>query len=228
MKKKLLIVLLVIFIVILCFLIWFFKFREQKIAIITYHYVVDSLDQDNSVNISTDYFRKQMEWLKKHNFKTITMDEFYKWKKGKLKLPRKSVLITFDDGWKSTYKTALPILEENNFVSNVFVIYHIPFEHEDVNYINKDDFNDIMNNHKSMHLLSHSYNLHNEGNAHKDDYDFYVADIKKVEDINKDVKYYAYPYGYSNENYRNALKDSGYKLAFTFGPYDFARKSDDE
>ena len=42
---------------------------------------------------------------------------------------------------------------------------------------------------------------------------------------NIDIKYYAYPFGNRNDEYISALKDNDYRLAFTFGPYEFATKS---
>lgn len=228
MRKKILIFLAVLVIIILLFVIWYFVFRTPRISVLTYHRVIDGAKE---VNISKKYFEKQMKWLHDNGYKTLTMDEFYKWKRGKLKVPRKSVLITFDDGWKSTYDTALPILERYDLNATVFVVWSYTLQStikgEKV-YMNFDDIDDIRENHKSLRIASHSYLLHLRENAESKNYNFYDNDIKKVYEFSDDEKYYAYPFGVYNDNYKKALKDNGYKLAFTFGPYKYAEKSDDD
>lgn len=203
----------------------YLEFKVQKIPVLTYHGVVDTVLDDNSVDISKDYFEKQMKYLYDNGYKTITMDEFYEWKNGKKRLPRKSILITFDDGWKNNYINALPILEKYNFSSCIFVLWG---NVNDELYLSLDDLDDIIKNHKSMKLYSHSYALHSKEVADSNNYNLYNSDIEMVKDIADSIEYYAYPYGHMNDNYRRALKDNGYKLAFTFGPYAFASKDDDD
>lgn len=233
MRKRNIIIIFIVVGVVLVGSIFFslFFLNKQKIAVLTYHGVVDGVKDKNSVDISVDYFEKQMKWLSDHHYKTITIDEFYNWKKGKIKLPRKSVLITFDDGWKNTYKNALPIMEKYHIKSNVFVVW-IYYENctlkGDNTYINENDIEDIRKNHKSLRILSHSYNLHNREDATSKNYTKYSNDMKKVKKFIKDPKYYAYPFGIYNKQYQKALKENGYKLAFTFGPYEFASKNDND
>lgn len=230
MRKRIIIILVFIFLIVSIFFSLFFL-KEQKIAVLTYHGVVDEVKDKKSVDISVDYFEKQMKWLSDNHYKTITMDEFYNWKKGKIKLPRKSVMITFDDGWKNTYTKALPIMEKYKIVSNVFVVWkyseNCTLNNEEI-YINEKDVKNIMQKHKSLKIFSHSYNLHNQEDANSKNYDKYDNDMKIVSKFDKDVKYYAYPFGIRNEQYKKALKNNDYKLAFTFGPYDFASKKDND
>lgn len=51
------------------------------------------------------------------------MKEFLEWKLGDRQLPAKCVMITIDDGWKSVYTDAYPILKETGFP---FTISHTP------------------------------------------------------------------------------------------------------
>ena len=230
--KKIIYLLIFLFVLCLMVLSYFHFFKEDVVPVLTYHNVVDVIEDDPNVtvNISTKKFEKQIKWLHDHGYKTITMDELYDWKVNNKKIPRKSILITFDDGWKSYYTKAIPILEKYNMKSNVFVVFkfteNVTKENSDL-YMNFDDIKDIINNHKDMTILSHSYDLHNKENADSNDYDLYNNDMKKVEELGYNIKYYAYPYGHNNDNYIKALKDNNYRLAFTFGPYANVRKNDD-
>lgn len=206
--------------------------QEDKVVILTYHDVVDKIEDNpkTTVNISLEKFEKQIKWLHKHNYKSLSMDEFYNWKTNNKKIPRKSVLITFDDGWKSFYTKAIPILEKYNMKASVFIIWKYSenqtIKNEDT-YMNFNDIKDVNENHLNMEILSHSYDLHQREYAESNNYELYNNDMKKVKSIQEDIKYYAYPFGKRNENYIKALKDNEFNLAFTFGPYDFVRKNND-
>lgn len=91
-----------------------------RVSIIGYHDLADKLPE-TAMRMHTSKFRKQMESIRQLGIKVITLDEFTAWKKGDKDLPEKSILITFDDGWKSVYTDAFPILREFNFPFTVFL-----------------------------------------------------------------------------------------------------------
>ena len=146
MKRKILIFVCIILIILVVGIIFVKnRFIEQRIAILTYHGVVE--DVKDSVDISVDYFEKQMKWLYDNNYKTITMDEFYKWKKGDIKLPLKTVMIVFDDGWRNNYLNALPILEKYDLNASIFVVWKYSKNSNGVDnpiYINDSDVEKII------------------------------------------------------------------------------------
>lgn len=232
MKKflKILTILMIIgFISVIGIIIYMHYLKTDVVPIITYHNVVDVIEDDpnTTVNISTKKFEKQIKWLSKHGYKTISMDDLYEWKVNNKKIPRKSIIITFDDGWKSYYEKAVPILEKYNMQSNVFVVFKYTkncTELNDNTYMNFDDLDELISNHPKTQILSHSYNLHEKDKADSGDYQLYDEDIKEVKKLGYNIKYYAYPFGHRNENYIKALKDNNYQLAFTFGPYDYVTK----
>ncbi len=228
MKK---VVIIMICILIIIPIMYIFLLKEDKVPILTYHNIVKGNISDDSVDISKKKFEKQIRYLHNHGYKSMSMDEFYKWKRHKRHSRKKNVLITFDDGWDSFYNEALPILEKYNMKAAIFVIWgsseasSLKKNH----YLTLEEINDIRKNHPNIDVLSHSYGLHFKNEAKSNDYNLYKSDMERVKKVSKkDIKYYAYPYGYRNKNYIKALKDSNYKLAFTFGPYDFASFSDND
>lgn len=72
------------------------------------------------MRMNTDVFRAQMQALKASGVPVISMKEFLEWKLGSRQLPAKCVMITIDDGWKSVYTDAYPILKETGFPFTVF------------------------------------------------------------------------------------------------------------
>ena len=67
-------------------------------------------------------FRQQMDWLASEGYTTITLLEFMKAKRGKMELPEKPIVLTFDDGYESNYLELLPILEERGMRAMVYMV----------------------------------------------------------------------------------------------------------
>lgn len=236
LKKVLLILIFTGFAITGALFIYFNKIIEQKVPILTYHNIVSDEEYKNNQDFFTtseSMFKKQLNFLKKRGYKTLSLDEYYCWKMGKCKIPRRSVLITFDDGYYSVYKYALPILKRNNQKGVSFVLYGNVLEQQksgkkqnSESYLSLDDIRKSKKIYSGLEYASHSMNLHNSEMHKSRTKDEIVADIKNVKEYNN-TKYYAYPNGFNNKQYRNILKENDFKLAFCFGPYKNSSKSDD-
>lgn len=230
-KKIIKILIFLFFLAIIGGIIYLNYIQEDKVVILTYHDVVNTIkdNPNTTVNISLEKFEEQIKWLSRHGYKSLSMDEFYDWKENNKKIPRKSILITFDDGWSSFYSKAMPVLEKYGMKASVFIIWNNS-KNQTTNdnqiYMTLDEIKDVNKNHPNMEILSHSYNLHTIESANSKDYDLYNNDMKIVKGYQPEIEYYAYPYGISNDNYVKALKNNDFKFAFTFGPYDFVSKDD--
>jgi peptidoglycan/xylan/chitin deacetylase (PgdA/CDA1 family) len=85
---------------------------NSKLKIYTYHYVqADRYSKfDKLKSLSTDNFIKQIEYLRetKHNFISLYDLNI----KSQLGNPQNAVMLTFDDGLKSSFSTVFPILRD--------------------------------------------------------------------------------------------------------------------
>jgi biofilm PGA synthesis lipoprotein PgaB len=85
---------------------------EEKVTILSYHEITDPADAlIPQYAVSPTMFVRQMDWLRNHDFHFVTVDDVLADRAGKRALPDKAVLITFDDGYRSVYEYAWPILE---------------------------------------------------------------------------------------------------------------------
>ena len=55
-------------------------------------------------------FARQMRWLASHGFHGVTLRQVYDYWHGRATLPRKPVVVSFDDGYRSVFRAALPVL----------------------------------------------------------------------------------------------------------------------
>ncbi|MEG0794628.1 MAG: polysaccharide deacetylase family protein [Bacilli bacterium] len=232
MKKKIIFLLILVLILIISFFIYLY--HDQKVAILGYHsFATEKYIKDNNITsyfvMSNENFEDQLKYLKKHNYKTLTLDEFYCFKKGTCKIPRKSVLITMDDGYASNYYYAAPLLKKYNANATIFYVgvnYNNNFIWKDDPYqfMNKDVVLKLNKEYPNIEIASHTFDLHSEESFNKDKI-VVNEDFIKEQDI-VSSKYFAYPFGVITENIKNELVQNKYSLAFTYGPNKEHRKAD--
>ncbi len=91
-----------------------------RVAVLGYHDMAENLPE-TAMRIHTSKFRRQMETIRLLGIPVITMEQFISWKKGGTDIPKNAILLTFDDGWKSVYTDAYPVLKEFGFPFTVFL-----------------------------------------------------------------------------------------------------------
>jgi peptidoglycan/xylan/chitin deacetylase (PgdA/CDA1 family) len=67
-------------------------------------------------------FEKQIVYLKKQGYTAVDMDDLVAWRAGLIRLPEKSVVITFDDGARSVMDLAYPILKKHGMKATLFIV----------------------------------------------------------------------------------------------------------
>lgn len=79
-----------------------------------YHDVSDAVDgnlEAESTRISTKHLAEHFNWLHTNGYNPISMDDLIAAKAGTKPLPKKAVLLTFDDGYASFYSHIYPLLK---------------------------------------------------------------------------------------------------------------------
>lgn len=195
-----------------------FDYNEtaESIPVLNYHFLGECKE---IICLDPSKFEQHLIYMKENHYKTITTQEFIDWKEGKIDLPKKSVLITFDDGAMGTSRIngnyLIPLLEKYDMHATLFLITSFWDIHD---YISPN-----------LEIESHTDSIHDPGacsyKAKNMTVDEIKADIKKSIDIIESNKIFAYPCYYYNENFIEALKELGFKGAF-IGDEKRVKKSD--
>lgn len=94
--------------------------------VLVYHYVEYVKDEKDTIRKSLNtppyLFIKQVETLRNAGYTFITASELMNILDGKIDLPQKPVLITFDDGYRDFYTDAFPILKKYNIKATVYIV----------------------------------------------------------------------------------------------------------
>ncbi len=91
----------------------------RLVPILVYHNM-DAQPKGRLVQ-SAASFEQQMRYLKTEGYRTLTLAEFLEFTRLNRQLPKKSVVLTFDDGYKSFKQFAYPVLKELGFTATLFV-----------------------------------------------------------------------------------------------------------
>ena len=138
--------------VVLIFLIFIIynKTRKSFVLCLMYH----SVDNEKGKGgIFVNEFEEHVKWIK--DKKTFKMEEL---KNLNYTLPKNSILITFDDGYKNNYTLAFPILKKYNMKATIFL--NTKFIGKDEFYLNWDEIKEMYESGLvDFQLHTHSHQL---------------------------------------------------------------------
>jgi len=183
----------------------------KSIPVLEYHSI--SYDKSDPICISIEKFKEQMKYLKDNGYYTITLTNLYGYLMNNTPIPKKSVVLTFDDGYEDNYTAMFPILKKYNFKATIFVITSLIDVHSNIltskQLLEMDkcgiDIESHTVHHDNLKMISKVEQLKT-----------LIQSKRYLEKtLNKQINFFAYPNGGYNKSAIEALKDTGYKMAFT-------------
>ena len=109
--------------VIACVAFWSYLGRHYVVPVLMYHSVNPVPNPEiRSLIVSPRTFEKQMHFLRAHNYHIVSLEELGRLIKDKARIPRNTVAVTFDDGYKDNYTYAFPVLKKYSIPATIFII----------------------------------------------------------------------------------------------------------
>lgn len=144
-------------------------YYSDKVAVLMYHDITAIPIEDKSV-ISVELFKEQMEMLRTNGFHVISLDQYKDFMLNEGTVPDNAVLITFDDGYKSFYTEAFPILQEYNYSAvNFVIVSDVANESTSSKGRPKFSWDDMKEMKKAgMYFYNHTNDLHKYGAMRED------------------------------------------------------------
>ncbi|HEU0051338.1 MAG TPA: polysaccharide deacetylase family protein, partial [Patescibacteria group bacterium] len=98
-----------------------------RVPVLMYHHIrpmrPNFSKADREYTVTPEAFEEQMHSLWLAGYETITPDDLLSAiGKGQSSLPTKSVLITFDDGFRDQYQYAFPVLKKYHLKATFFIV----------------------------------------------------------------------------------------------------------
>lgn len=202
---------------------------DKGITVFMYHHILTAEEKAkspfanrNTTMIDTQ-FNEQMDYLKEHGFKTISIKDLEDYLDGKINLPAKVAVITLDAGNISSRIYAYPTLKAHGFVADQFIITsRTPkqpaiFDYNKLHFLSQqemDDMTDVFNYYGHTHAL-HTLTDANESYVTAMDRSYVKEDLLLNRLNLKEMTYLAYPFGQYNMDTVEILKETGFTMAYT-------------
>ena len=191
----------------------------QAVPVLTYHHFAE--DCTSPYCIPTAVFDEQMRHLKEHGYRVITMGELLGFMQYRHALPKNSVVIAIDDGNRSAYKIAYPMLKKYGYTATLFI--YTDFVGISKGAITWDQLREMKT--AGFEIGSHTKSHSDITKQRKDEDDHAYAVRLESEllgskslldkELSQDTVYLAFPYGRYNERVLAASEQVGYKLGFS-------------
>ncbi len=94
--------------------------QTAQTIIYCYHRLVDKVRYPGT-EITPAVFEAQMKELKDRGITVISLQDLLAWKRGEKNIPPRCAVISFDDGWKSQYEVAWPIMKKFGYTFTMFI-----------------------------------------------------------------------------------------------------------
>lgn len=167
-------------------------------------------------------FRRQMGYLKRAGYQVVPLAEMVSALKSGDKLPRKTVALTFDDGFRDNFENALPVLREFAYPATIFVVSGlvggINAWMRDGNAPERElvSWGELQQTAaEGIEVGSHTVTHTALDEMHSDELLRELKESKSEIERNLEskVRFFAYPYGRLNEKARKAVEAAGYEAA---------------
>jgi len=162
-----------------------------------------------------------MKFLAERNM-AVSMTDLHHYLKGKSALRNGSVLVTIDDGFRSTYSEALPILEEFEIPAVTFITPGLlgtcDLSTDPEPYLTWDEISKLADS--GITIGSHAWSHRSLGNLPSEEVRAEaILSREALEDhLHRPIDTFAYPFGTKadfNRTTADILNDNGYNYAFT-------------
>lgn len=180
--------------------------HDLKFPVLTYH----SIDASGSViSKSRSEFKIEMELLREIGFRAVSLGTFLAELRENGKPAEKTVVLTFDDGFRNFYEDALPVLNSCGFGATVFLVAAFCGKHNDwegnppelprCELMSWSDIREAAS--AGIEFGSHTMTHKNLARLQPDEIKAELIDSQKlIEDkLGKKVTTFAYPFGEYND-----------------------------
>jgi peptidoglycan/xylan/chitin deacetylase (PgdA/CDA1 family) len=188
-----------------------------RVPVLVYHNVAPRLDGESrrqrELNVDPREFESHMQALRAEGYTVISLRALEKALAGGAPVPARSVVITFDDGWKSQFEHAFPVLRRMGFTATFFV-FTSPIG-RDARFMTWAELREMQAAGMSVGSHSRTHPYLSRSTALTAELTGSRAAIERQ--LGTAPEFFAYPFGEKGARLTTAVRDAGYLGARGFG-----------
>jgi len=191
--------------------------QTAQVLIFCYHRLVDKIRYPGT-EITPAAFEAQMKELKDRGITVISLQDLLAWKRGEKNIPPRSAVVSFDDGWKSQYEVAWPIMKKYGYPFTMF-IYTEGMRDNGVDIEGHSATHQDLREGHTITLISGGKRTRTKvtGPQYEEWMQNEVVGSKQLLEQRLGIKVncFAVPFGNYNEHVKEIARNSGYEAMFT-------------
>jgi peptidoglycan/xylan/chitin deacetylase (PgdA/CDA1 family) len=206
------------------------------VPVLVYHQIVPGATQPNVERVALERFEEQMEWLAQNGWTALSIDELLEFMRGESTPPARSVMLTFDDGWRSVLN-AVPVLERHGFRASFWIITHAAVRGENLEWeeVERLDAHPLfeVGSHTAHHPWDPEQNLVTWADGRVPGrglaeirLELEGSRLRLEEHLGRPVRHLAWPVGWYNERLIALAQQAGYEALLTVD--DGLNRADDD
>ncbi|MFD4974438.1 polysaccharide deacetylase family protein [Streptomyces sp. NPDC058424] len=193
------------------------------VPILMYHSVAHTPNRaTRALSVAPEAFAEQMALLGDGGFTPLTTAQLVAAWRSSRPLPRRPVLITFDDGYEGVHRHALPVLAQHGFVSTLFVSTGwIRGAHDTGGGLDSmldwDQVRALADS--GVEVGGHSHTHPQLDQLGDEALGWELLRCKEIvaAELGTRPASFAYPYGYSSRRVRRAVREAGFAQSLAVG-----------
>jgi peptidoglycan/xylan/chitin deacetylase (PgdA/CDA1 family) len=201
---------------------------SAAIPILMYHQVTPAPPRGfEKYAITPGLFREHMDDLGRRGYQSIGLDELMAHRSGRTPLPRRPVVITFDDGYQDCVDHAVPVLEARGLTATFFVVAGLAGRSSEWLRRERSLAFRLFDWPSARRLEASGFRCGAHGWTHARMTELTTADCRqelaasrrRLEDeLGREVLDMAYPHGRYDERTRGLVAEAGYRSACSVRP----------
>lgn len=214
---------------------WRPKKGEQQIRapILYYHRVQEGLPP--SKGVAPPSFAAQMAVLQRKGYRTISFEDLADFFLAGKPLPRRPLIISFDDGYLDNFTCAYPILKQFGFHATFFLVSGLIGGRSEWEGCRGEDVAPLMSGEQIRMLQGEGFHFGCHTQSHRKLISLPEAEArreveegkKKLEDLlQAPVRSFAYPFGDFDDQVLEMIRDAGFVAARTVHTDNTHRRED--
>ncbi|MBP1966523.1 polysaccharide deacetylase family protein [Paenibacillus aceris] len=206
---------------------------------LVYHH----LDEEESfVTISPAKFNQHLQLLKDKHYNVISVEDYACFLEKRGTIPPNAVVITFDDGYRSFYEKAYPLLKKMGYpATNFVVVSYLDTDYPSLPFLTWQQMKEMKRD--GFSFYSHTYNLHQKKAGESGSLvpmltnriyltqdqrleteeerkkrvmeDLFTADWMLKTQLGNELSMLCFPYGYYTQTNIDEAQDLGIRYFFT-------------
>lgn len=211
--------------------------KGVELPIVMYHSMLKDTKLQGQFVIDPAKFEEDLKYLKDNGYTTITVSDLVNYVYNNKELPKKPIMLTFDDGYYNNYLYAYPLLKKYKCKAVISPIGYYSDLYSKSTDAPSPSYSHCtwkqlkeMQNSGCVEIQNHSYNMHSQngrlgikqkkGEGSEEYKEVITQDISKAQNRFKEKlehtpQAFVYPFGALSDSSEEAIKALSFKASFT-------------